>query len=118
MGKGSLGKGLPDRVCSLMRVSRVSIVYLPPVFGPRGKGLFERRRGCGCSGLCSCGMILVGAGVVGRVGVGESRGRDGVAMVESGAGVGIGGVGLVGVTGVAGVVGVIGSGWAWGSVGG
>ena len=40
MGKGSLGKGLPDRVCSLIRVSRVSIVYLPPVFGPRDKGLF------------------------------------------------------------------------------
>ena len=63
-------------------------------------------------------MILVGAGVVGRVGVGGSRGRDGVVMVESGAGIGMGGVGLVGVTGVAGVVGVVGSGWAWGSVGG
>jgi len=27
MGKGLLGKWLPDHVCSLMRVSRVSIVY-------------------------------------------------------------------------------------------
>ena len=41
-----------------------------------------------------------------------------MAMVESGAGIGMGGVGLVGVTGVARVVGVVGSGWAWGSVGG
>ena len=40
--------------------------------------------------------------MVGRVGVGGSRGRDGVAMVESSAGIGMGGVGLVGVTGVEG----------------
>jgi len=65
-------------------------------------------------------MILVGARVVGQVGVGGTRGREGVSIVESGAGIGMSGVGLVGmsgmgllgVTGVAGVVEVVESGWA------
>ena len=64
----------------------------PPVFGPIGKGLclvlqksqsggfLDRCKGGGCSVMVSRGMILVGAGVVGRDGVDVVGGWAGVAM--------------------------------------
>lgn len=96
-----------------------SIVYLPPVFGPRGKDVFwflcVARR-------ASLVVLLVSLnGVGGAVELGLipvewswwepewlGRGLGGWAMVITGAGVGIV---VLGSSGVSGKVGVVGAGW-------